>query len=318
MKPLIALWIMTCFCSLAQADEAFITEQGADDVAVVDLATRQVVATIPVRGKPAGIAMSPDGTRAYVTSPEGKFVSVIDTEKRVVLQRFFMKDAPLGITIDKNGEFIYVAGFYNGEVFKMDTAKLEKGESPIVVKAAVQGTPTGLTLSSNGAWLFVARRDENQILILNSDILSFVAGIPVGQHPFGITADDSGLWAYSANVESDTVSVIDLLQKMVSGTVKTGKRPYFVVVANGKGFVSNQYAGTITVFDLETLAPIKEVPIGDYPEGMQLSFDGRHLYVANWDSNELCELDTETLNVTAKIQLGDGPRAFGTFLRKTP
>jgi len=41
----------------AGAGEAFITDQTGDDVSVLDLATKQVVARIPISGKPAGIAM---------------------------------------------------------------------------------------------------------------------------------------------------------------------------------------------------------------------------------------------------------------------
>ncbi len=40
---------------VAAADEAFITNQQADSVSVLDLDTRAVVATIQVAGHPAGI-----------------------------------------------------------------------------------------------------------------------------------------------------------------------------------------------------------------------------------------------------------------------
>ncbi len=51
----------------SRAAEAFVTAQNSDTVDVVDLDARKVVATIPVKGAPAGIALSPDG--APSTSP---------------------------------------------------------------------------------------------------------------------------------------------------------------------------------------------------------------------------------------------------------
>ena len=53
----------------ARAQEAFVTNQNSDNLTVVDLGTLKAVATIPVGGKPAGIAVSRDGRRAFVTSP---------------------------------------------------------------------------------------------------------------------------------------------------------------------------------------------------------------------------------------------------------
>jgi len=46
-----------------QRAEAFITDQTGDEVSVLDLGTKHVVARIPVTGKPAGIAMARDGAR---------------------------------------------------------------------------------------------------------------------------------------------------------------------------------------------------------------------------------------------------------------
>jgi len=104
----------------AGAGEAFITDQTDDDVSVLDLATKQVVALIPISGKPAGIAMARDGRTAYVTSPEAKYVSVIDTVSREVVSRITIPDTPLGIAVDPGGGFIYVAGFYQPHLYKVD------------------------------------------------------------------------------------------------------------------------------------------------------------------------------------------------------
>jgi YVTN family beta-propeller protein len=64
---------------VARADEAFVPNQASDDLTIVDLATMTPGATLPIGGKPAGIAVSRDGARAYVTSPEGRFVTVIES-----------------------------------------------------------------------------------------------------------------------------------------------------------------------------------------------------------------------------------------------
>ena len=91
-----------------------------------------------------------------------------------------------------------------------------------------------------------------------------------------------------------------------------------MALAQGHGFSTDQYGETVTVFDLKTLQPLTRIQVGEYPEGIETSADGRRVYVANWFSNEVWSIDAEKLAVIGKMQVGDGPRAFGTFLRKAP
>jgi YVTN family beta-propeller protein len=61
---------------------------------------------------------------------------------------------------------------------------------------------------------------------------------------------------------------------------------------------------------------VKRISVGDYPKGIETSADGNSVYVVNWFSNEVWAIDAETLAVTAKMPVGDSPRAFGTFRAK--
>jgi YVTN family beta-propeller protein len=297
----------------ARGDEAFITEQTGDEVSVLDLALKQVVAQIPVSGKPAGVAVARDGKNAFVTSTEGKFVSVIDTAARKVIAKIVMPDTPLGIAADPSGGFIYVAGFYQPRLYKIDlsagaiTASVETGASP-----------SGVAVTPDGALIVTADRDDNQISLIDAKSFTRISTVRVGAHPFGVTIDPEGQRAYTANVESNDISVVDISAGTLLGSVAAGKRPYAVALANGRGFATDQYGGTVSVFDLSTLKPIKRISVGDYPEGIETSADGSSIYVVNWFSNEVWAIDARTLAVTAKMRVGDGPRAFGTFLRETP
>jgi YVTN family beta-propeller protein len=84
--------------------------------------------------------------------------------------------------------------------------------------------------------------------------------------------------ATTANVESNDVSVVDLAAKTLLGTVAVGKRPYAVALAKGRGFSADQYGGTVSVFDLATLQPVKRISVGDCPEGIR-NQRRRHQYL---------------------------------------
>ena len=172
-------------------------------------------------------------------------------------------------------------------------------------------------MTPDGTLIVTADRDDDQISIIDAKTFTRKGTVKVGAHPFGVTVDPRGERAYAANVESNTISVVDLKAETLLGSVATGKRPYAVALAKGRGFSTDQYGGMVSVFDLATLKPVKRISVGDYPEGIETSADGNSVYVVNWFSNEVWAIDAETLAVTAKMPVGDGPRAFGTFLRET-
>lgn len=308
---LACLYVAFTGCAPASAAEAFITDQTGDEVSVLDLGSKQIVARIPVLGKPAGVAMARDGRTAYVTSTEGKYVSVIDTASRNIVAKIVIPDTPLGIAAA--GRFIYVAGFYRPRLYKIDLAT-----GTIAASVEVGASPSGVAVTPDGALIVTADRDDNQISIIDAKTFARKSIVKVGAHPFGVTIDARGERAYAANVESNDVSVVDLAAGTLLGTVAVGKRPYAVALAKGRGFSTDQYGGTVSVFDLATLQPVTRITVGDYPEGIETSAGGDSVYVVNWFSNEVWAIDAETLAVTAKMPAGDGPRAFGTFLRETP
>ncbi len=69
------------------------------------------------------------------------------------------------------------------------------------------------------------------------------------------------------------------------------------------------------VFDTQTLGILKTIEACDHPEGIEQSAADGAIYVACWGDNKLLKIDPVELKVTAKAEVGDGPRAFGKFLR---
>jgi YVTN family beta-propeller protein len=76
-----------------------VTNDGSNTVSVIDTATNTVVATIPLRVQPLGVAITPDGTRAYVTDGDSNTVSVIDTATNAVIATISVGLDPVGIAI---------------------------------------------------------------------------------------------------------------------------------------------------------------------------------------------------------------------------
>jgi YVTN family beta-propeller protein len=204
-----------------------------------------------------------------------------------------------------------VADWYGQRLFVMterDGTLLPDGE------ITVGASPSGIAVTPDGSKLYVANREADTVSVVDVAARREATVIPVGQHPFGITLDAAAGRAYTANVTGDDVSVIDVAAGREIGRIPTGRRPYVIALAGGRGFVTDQYGGSVTAFDLATLKPITDIDVGDHPEGIEADEAGR-VYVANWGDNTLSVLDSQTLKVLRTIPTGNGPRSFGTFLR---
>ena len=57
---------------------------GGNDLVVIDVAKRQVTATIPVGGAPAAVVLSADGRFAYVTQSAANSLAIVDAAARKV------------------------------------------------------------------------------------------------------------------------------------------------------------------------------------------------------------------------------------------
>src|SRR3712207_7762437 len=56
---------------------------------------------------------------------------------------------------------------------------------------------------------------------------------------------------------------------------------------------------SVSVFDLATLAPVTKIPVGEYPEGIAASPDGRRIFVANWESDTLSVIDRKSTRLNS-------------------
>lgn len=292
--------------------EAVITAQLANSLDIVDLEAGTVSAKIPVPGSPAGIALSPDRKTAYVTRPDAPGLAVVDLAARKVAALVPLPGGPLGIAVNPRSGAVYVADWYASRVLVFvpkDDGLVADGE------IAVGKSPSGFAVSPDGATIVVANRESDTVSVVDLATRKEVKVIAVGAHPFGIALDPATRRLYTANVESNDVSVVDLDKGAEIGRIRTGLRPYVIALAQGRGFVTDQYAGTVTAFDLATATPLKAIRVGDHPEGIAASADGRHVYAVNWGDNTLSVIDAAALAVTREIAVGDGPRSFGDFVR---
>ena len=99
---------------------AYITNQLGDSVSVIDTAAGNVIDTVAVYGKPAGVAVAPDGRRVYVSTPEAKGIAVLDTRSNKVVANISVSSGSLGIAVDRKGRRVFVADWFKNNVGQLE------------------------------------------------------------------------------------------------------------------------------------------------------------------------------------------------------
>ncbi|HEX9215061.1 MAG TPA: autotransporter domain-containing protein [Bradyrhizobium sp.] len=193
---------------------AYVAAFGSSEVNVIDVVSRNVVATIPVGGLPAALALSADGSSLYVTSVTGNAVTVISTAtNHVVGSPIAVGTSPSGIAVSSDGTRVYVTNEGSASVSIIDAAS-----KAVIGTIAVGNSPYGITLSPDGSRLYVANQTSSSVSVIDTGSQSVVATIPVTGSPLSVAVSPDGSRIYVTN-QSSQLTVINATTSTVIATV---------------------------------------------------------------------------------------------------
>lgn len=134
----------------------------------------------------------------------------------------------------------------------------------------------------------------------------------------------AGSWDYLAVEESgtrlfitrqDRVDVFETVNGRLAGTIPHTPGVHGVAFApvSKRGFTSNGKTNSVTVFELDTLRVIQEIPVsGSVPDAILYEPVRNNIYTANRDSANITVIDAGTLQVVATIALPGPPELMLT------
>ncbi len=144
-----------------------------------------------------------------------------------------------------------------------------------------------LDMSPDKTRLAVAHTADNRVQLFDVSLGHPVrlGHVKVGIDPVSVRfKDNNELWV--VNHISDSVSVVDFNQRIVTATLQTEDEPFDVVFANNKAFVSCSQVNKVMVFnsnDLSTTPDVIDLMAED-PRAMTVNADGSRVYVASFES----------------------------------
>lgn len=114
----------------------------------------------------------------------------------------------------------------------------------------------------------------------------------------------------SSGYDKSFLSRINLGTMKIDALYAVGSVPKVVKVTpdNKYVLVSNWCSYTVTVIDVNSQKPVREIKIGRYPRGIDFSSDGKYAYVAEMGGAHIHRIDLADFSKTL-IPIGVNPRA---------
>jgi YVTN family beta-propeller protein len=279
---------------------------------------------------PANMALSQDGKYVVVTNTGFRQqLSVLDADSGALVAKVDSNGARdrqkealyYGLAFAKQGDetFLYAS---RGVQDKVSVYRLGKDGALTFVKdlanPAPAGSPlphhiAGVDLSANGSRLYAVNNQTHEkndfrgsLSVIDTANGSVVHKIEVGGFPLAVAALTKGAHAdrrvFVSNERDGTVTVVDPEEGRVTATIETGELPAYVRLNAGQDrlYVANSGSDTVSEIDTDSLRVLRTFLLrpgayrglpGSTPLGMDLSPDGKRLFVAMADLNAVAVVD---------------------------
>jgi len=251
----------------------YLTNQGCDVVAVIDGQTKLVMRYIPVGGgldeaAPHDVSISSDGMYAYVPLYAGSWVQKIDTRIDTVIAT-----ANLGL-VAENG----TGGYWSiAMISPLDTAVMVSGWwSP------------GYVVTFNTTTMQVDPKSSIDVYSGGTQLFPYPHGLESNEafDTFYTTLDYGNVvnkfW-FKPSFGYEYISVNGSPTVITSNPTTPDPHQIQMSPDNSKYFVTCQNTNVVSVMDRHTDSLITMIPVGAYPQEMDVSTSSNYLFVACMD-----------------------------------
>ncbi|MGH9280504.1 MAG: serine/threonine-protein kinase [Acidimicrobiales bacterium] len=275
----------------------YVANSGSLNVSVVDGATREVTATVPMPTRPLAVAVNQRSGRVYVTTADASVV-VISGDSNTVTGTVPLSARPLGLAVDHRTDRVFVA------TVDPVIAVIDGPTSKVVSTIPLAARPWSIAVLPDTNRAFVTSQDAGTLSIIDGGTLGVVATVPVGARPCGVVANPRNRRVYVASQDTGAVTVVDADANTVVGTVPVGSRPCGIAVnsQSNRVYVTDQETGKLTSLDgaanqvlrvTDFARPVRAPE--PLPYGVEVNPQTDAVYLVDRDSNKLLTLSGDQL-----------------------
>jgi YVTN family beta-propeller protein len=266
---------------------AYVVHSGQWAMDVVDVEAGEVVASVADVGGFRGVAVSHDGQAVYTAeAAHGTLTRMTWQEGTLVLEKKIpMEGVPTDVELTAAGDRVIAVSAANSTVWELDSETMG-----ILTQYQTRGVyPYALALTPDESKLLVTHVGDDTLTVIDRSTGEVVKNVQVGLNPMGLVVDSERGRAIVANSDSDSLSIVSLIDFTVRQTIDVsgshealpGGTPNEMALAPDGSllFVSFADLNRVEVFALPKFERLGAVPTGFYPTGLAVSKAGDRLAV---------------------------------------
>lgn len=231
-------------------------EQSA--VAVVNVITRKIVATITVgeKTKPRRIALQPDGRYVWVGLDDSPFVVAIDTATNKLAATISVGQGLHNLAFTPDSRFVYVTNSAANTVSVIDAMKLAR-----LTDIKVGQTPVAIAYSSASRLIYAASINGATISAIDPARHAVVKSIQTKRGVVALRFEPKGRYGFLVNQIDNTVTVLDASTNSLAGGSEVVKGPDQVTFTQRFAYIRGTGSEKVSLIDLGEVAKGKVTPV---------------------------------------------------------
>jgi len=213
--------------------------------------------------------------------------------------------AGVGIAHASDAPKVYVGLFRDDAVAVIDTR-----ERRVVKTIPVPKGPHGLVVTPDGRKVYVSSDGHASVSVIDTATDQVVRTIEVGPNPHGLAMAPDGKLVLVSAWGANEASFIDTVRDVIVGRVPVAQAHNGAISADGRtAWVGSQQQGATALvrIDVTAMKEAARVPLQNTPRALDLSPDGRRLYVTVAGLAAVLVVETATGQIAAQVPVGASP-----------
>ena len=266
-----------------------------------------VLGKIKVGREPEGVAVSPDGATVYVADQGSHSLFLVDAVHRRVRADVRLPTTPRFVAVSADGARAFVA-MYDDDMMTDGVAIVDTRSGRLEGVVPTGPMPFALAVAPDGK-VWVPIHMASRVQVIDPDRRVVVADLRLPPSPHAVAF--GGPIAYTADHESNEISVIDTAGNRVEGAIPAGHSPHHLVLTpdGGTAVVADYDGDTATIIDLRARRIRATVPVGHHPQSVGLGA-GNRAAIVNEGDGTVTVLALPAGRRVATMRVGTSPRSI--------
>ena len=308
-----AMWAQTPV-QQQPARPIFVLNSKDANVSVIDPLTWKETKRIPTGKEPHHLYLTPDEKSIIIANAASDSMTFIDPKTAEVQRTFRGILDPYHLRFSPDMKWFVTAA---NRLNHIDIYKWDGTDIALVKRIATGKTPSHLWIDTKSTTLYSTMQDSDELIQIDLATQTVKWRGKTGATPADVFGTPDDKFMLVALTGGNSVEVFDVsgAQPKLVKTIKTGLGAHAFRSAGDKRhvYVSNRVANTISKIDFTTMAVVDTYPAPGGPDCMEVSSDGKFIFVTSRWARKLSVIDVASRQVVRQVNVGASPHGVWTL-----